>query len=330
MKKQKWIRKGMAFVLSLAMVAGLVPDMSGGANKVQAAPGLGTEPSVSAYATKEQLMDDTFAPKADGTAENYGKLVFGKKSDGTTAQEWYILGKDEGVSGDNTILFAANPIATGQAFEDDDDSNKTEQKLWSDCNYNGTHIREVFPNHYGASDLRVALKNMADGSDTAYFTSAEQGLMNTTTVTTKDTYNKKTYTTTDKLYALAGDGSGPEYTTIKAGTNDSTVLAMSSYWSNGSMFWLRSPRDMDAGCALKAWPGRYVSDDFAHITRVVQPASNLNLSSVLFASSAKAASSETVSGTLTGGTAMTLRLNGTSKNIGTVTYNTTTGDIKSS
>ena len=35
MKKQKWIRKGMAFVLSFAMVAGLVPAMSGGANTVQ-------------------------------------------------------------------------------------------------------------------------------------------------------------------------------------------------------------------------------------------------------------------------------------------------------
>ena len=73
MKKQKWIRKGMAFVLSLAMVAGLVPAMSGGANKVQAATGSGTEPSVSAYATKTQLMDDTFAPNAEGTAANYGK-----------------------------------------------------------------------------------------------------------------------------------------------------------------------------------------------------------------------------------------------------------------
>ena len=60
----------------------------------------------------------------------------------------------------------------------------------------------------------------------------------------------------------------------------------------------------------------------------VQPASNLNLSSVLFASSVTAASSDTVSGTITDGTAMTLRLNGTGKDIGTVTYNTTTGDIK--
>ena len=96
MKKQKWIRKGMAFVLSFAMVAGLVPAMSGGANKVQAATGTGTEPSVSAYATKEQLMT-AFTPDANGNATTIGKLVFGKKSDGTTAQEWYILGKDEPV-----------------------------------------------------------------------------------------------------------------------------------------------------------------------------------------------------------------------------------------
>ena len=87
MKKRRRLRKGLAMLLSLAMVAGLVPAMSGGANKVQAATGTETEPSVSAYATKEQLMDGTFAPNADGTAEHYGKIVFGKKSDGT-AQEW--------------------------------------------------------------------------------------------------------------------------------------------------------------------------------------------------------------------------------------------------
>ena len=45
-----------------------------------------------------------------------------------TAQEWYILGKDEGVSGDNTIIFAANPIATGQKFNSDI-SNKNDENL---------------------------------------------------------------------------------------------------------------------------------------------------------------------------------------------------------
>ena len=88
MKKRRRLRKGLAMLLSLAMVAGLVPAMPGGANTVKAASGSGTEPSVSAYATKTQLMDGTFAPNADGTAVNIGKLVFGKNSSGP--QEWYI------------------------------------------------------------------------------------------------------------------------------------------------------------------------------------------------------------------------------------------------
>ncbi|MGN0720385.1 MAG: hypothetical protein ACI4LZ_00345, partial [Anaerovoracaceae bacterium] len=46
-----------------------------------------------------------------------------------------------------------------------------------------------------------------------------------------------------------------------------------------------------------------------------------------FASAATAASSDTKSGTIADGTAMTLRLDGSSKNIGAVTYSTRTGDI---
>ena len=316
-------KKGMAFVLSLAMVAGLVPAMSGGANTVQAATGSGTEPSVTAYATKAQLMT-AFTPDANGTATTKGKLVFGKKSDGTTAQEWYILGKDEGVSGDNTIIFAANPIATGQKFNSDI-SNKNDENLWSDCVYSEATITEVYANHYGASELRDTLQGMA--TNTSYFTSAEQGLMNATTVTTKDTKNSSvTYTTTDKLYALHGDFDNNQY--LWAGTDDSTVLAMSSYWRNGEWFWLRSPFDYDDIDALRAYPGIYVDSSFVRIGFAVQPASNLDLSSVLFASAATAASSDTKSEKITDGTAMTLRLDGTYKNIGTVTYNITTGDIK--
>lgn len=229
MKLKHNFKKGMALVLSLVMAAGLVPAMSDGANTVQAATGSGTEPSVTAYATKDQLMT-AFTPDANGTATTIGRLVFGKNSSGN-AQEWYILGKDSGVSGDNnTIIFATSPIATGRKFEDDWRNNKTEQNLWSDCNYNGTSITEVYPNHYGASDLRGELQSMA--SNTSYFTTAEQGLMNATTVTTKDTKNNSvTYTTTDKLYALQGDYNA-QY--LWAGSSDSTVLAMSSFWNSGS------------------------------------------------------------------------------------------------
>ena len=124
MKLKHNFKKGMAFVLTFAMIAGLVPAMSGGANTVQAATGSGTEPSVTAYATKDQLMT-AFTPDANGTATTKGKLVFGKNSYGNP-QEWYILGADSGVSGgkDNTIIFAASPIARGRMFEDDWQSKK--------------------------------------------------------------------------------------------------------------------------------------------------------------------------------------------------------------
>lgn len=325
MKKLKHnFKKGMAFVLSLAMVAGLVPAMSGGANTVQAATGSGTEPSVTAYATKDQLMT-AFNPDSNGDATTIGKLVFDKNSS-SVAQEWYILGRDTGVSGDNTIIFAASPIARKQAFEDDDSNKKT---FASSFGVYETNPSDVYQNHYGASDLRVALKNMA--TNTSYFTTAEQGLMNPTTVTTNDILNSTIYTTTDKLYALTADGAGFPYTTIKVGSDNNTVLAESSYWRSGELFWLRSPSDLDSSdnIAWVAYPGKYVYGSIVSTKFAVQPASNLNLSSVLFASAATAASSDKAEArTIADGTAMTLRLDGTGKDIGTATYNTTTGDIK--
>lgn len=323
MKRWKHVfKKGMAFVLSLAMVAGLVLAMSGGANTVQAATGSGTEPSVTAYATKDQLMT-AFNPDSNGDATTIGKLVFGKNSS-SVAQEWHILGKDEGVSGDNTIIFAASPIATKQAFEDDDSNKKT---FASSFGVYETNPSDVYPNHYGASDLRVALKNMA--TNTSYFTTAEQGLMNPTTVRTNDMLNSTTYTTTDKLYALTADGTGSPYTTIKAGSDNNTVLAESSYWRSGECFWLRSPHDYSSdNIAMLAYPGKHVYGSIVRTKFAVQPASNLDLSSVLFASAATAASSDTKSEKITDSAAMTLRLDGTGKDIGTATYNTTTGDIK--
>lgn len=318
-------KKGTAVALTAALLAGLVPALPGAAGSVKAAGGTTKSPSVSTYATKEQLMN-TFKPNADGTATNYGKLVFGKNSSGE-AQEWYILGKDSGVLGDNTILFATSPIAQEQKFNSSD-AKKTEKSLWSDCDYyGGTLVKEVLANHYGASEFREALKTMA--TNTSYFTPAEQELMNPTTVTTLDVLNVGGYFTTDKLYALAADGPGSSDKTIKAGSDNSTVvLAKSSYWSSGEGFWLRSPYKY-YGYALLTDQGDVFRTGTVDCKCAVQPASNLKLSSVLFASAAKAAShyiSDAVR--ISSGKAMTLRLDGTGKDIGTVTYNTTTGDIK--
>ena len=151
--------------------------------------------------------------------------------------------------------------------------------------------------------------------------------MNATTVTTQDTKNSVTYTTTDKLYALAADGYGTSCTTIKAGTSDSTVLDL-SYLSDGLNFWLRSPFVQFNDYALAAKPGKNVFGCGVRSGEDVQPASNLNLSSVLFASSATAASSDTaVSGTIASETAMTLRLDGSETAIGMAHYDAAKGVI---
>ena len=301
-----------------------MPALPGATVSVKAAGGTTKSPSVSTYATKDQLMDGTFKPNSKGTAETVGKLVFGKNSDGKP-QEWYILGADSGVSGgkDNTIIFATSPIAKKQVFENDSSKNKTFDSSFGVYASNPT---EVYPNHYGASDLRVALKSMANGLNENYFTTAEQNLMNATTVTTKDRLNNATYTTTDKLYALQGDFY--DLQKLRAGTSDSTVLARYRYWSSGGdEFWLRTAYVSKEWQALLVIPYQSVDQNSVSTKQAVQPASNLNLSSVLFASAATAASSGTESGPITDDMSMTLRLDGTGKVIGTVTYNTTTGDI---
>lgn len=324
------LKKGMVFALSLAMAVGLAPAMSGGAGTVQAAEGV-VEPSVSVYATKEQMMDGTFKPGDGGTATNIGKILFGKNSSGN-AQEWYILGKDNGVSGDNVIVFATNPISGNQAFSSDLGEK--------DCNedggdYDNPPLR-VYPNHYGVSDLRKALQNMASGE--SYFTEAEQNLMNDTTVTTYDLRNNQYYTTTDKLYALQGNCYDTKF--LRAGSDGGTELAMSSYWSNAEKptFWLRShsnyissdPSDSsDSKDVLFAEQACGVG--YANCTNEfnVRPASNLKLTDVLFASAAEAASSDRITKKgLTQGAAMTLRLDGTNLDIGEVTYNTSNNYIE--
>ena len=348
----------LSIMLAICMVITLIPQVVFAASST---------PSVTAYATKKQLMDGTFAPNSNGTAANIGKLVFGKNSSGS-AQEWYILGQDTDVSGDNTVIFAAGPMVTGQMFspysphdasDDPSDSNAKYIKNitiqpYLDITYigiNNTEISKVYINHYGTSDLRMALRLMASSPN--HFTEAEQVLMNATTVTTTDMLNengtdKMTYTTTDKLYAPAAKYKND--TTIKAGSSNNKLLAVNSYWSSADAFWLRSPNPIErtpkgyqaffAGSYTdhvdsgdEPAGGDYVSSVGVTKKFGVRPASNIDLSSVLFASAATASSGaatfEKIEKDANGEPkAMTLRLDGSSKNIGTVTYSTATGDIK--
>ena len=261
------------------------------------------------YVTKEQLMN-SFTPYSDGNAVNIGKLSFGKNSAGNS-QEWYILGKDDGVTGDNTVIFAASPIKTGQVFNEWDRLNEENLDL----------------NYYESSQLRKVLQDMASSNNNNYFSYLEQHMMNNTTVTTNVPRQSTTYTTTDKLYALTGDRDDDQY--LWAGSSNDKKLAMTTYWNNGEDFWLRTPNTITKNDELIACPGYCVGSIHISQEYEVRPAANLNLSEVIFASAATVATSEdAISGIIVPDTAMTLRFGGNPDNVGSVTFNAVSGEVK--
>lgn len=280
-------------------------------------------PDRATFATAEQLKafdtDDT-----DGSS-NAAKVYFGKND-----QEWWIAGSQ---SDDSLTLFAASPLVeTGPAFEADYSNNKPYRADWG-CHYPGEAPSEVYPNHYGASSLRTILKEW----ETSCFLPAEQSLMNDTTIYNYDTKNSCVYSTTDKLYLPYGEHQSASIT-VGANASDALDRGMhidnAYWWANISKegFWLRNPL-LDNGeisytvdSFMDGKVARSMVDADGVLTLV--PAFELNLSPVLFASAVKAASSkEAGSGTIADGTAMSLRLDGAGKAIGTLEYDGVAGQI---
>lgn len=308
-------RKIGSLLLAVAMVIASFPACS---PEVHAEGGSNCK----SFATAKQLQafntDDT-----DGS-ENSAKICFGKGG-----QEWWIAGS-QGEGG--LTLFAASPLAR-QSFEDDYESDKPYSADWG-CNYPGEAPSEVYPNHYGASPLRTTLK----GLETSYFSTAEQNLMKNTTIYTKDTKKDSVYSTTDKLYLANSVSDQSKYITVGANASDDLNNGLRidpAYWINSMHwscdgFWLRTPHmNMDYREVVLLADTDHVSNCMVegNVTGLV-PAFELNLSTVLFASAAKAASSDDAeAGTIADGAAMALRLNDAGKAIGTLKYDEAAGLI---
>ena len=276
------MKKLKIFLLTLLMVITVLP-----VNTLADEDTSYKEPNVLVFATKQQLMDETFAPNENGVPKNIGKIVFGKntKIDGpftsVNPQEWYVLGADSGVIGDNTVIFAADNIRNSPF------SNISNNDYSSDVN-----------------TARLFMQAMVNVNGTEFFKSHEIELMNKTTITAYQTIS-------DELYLLSADGINSNI--IKAGSNDQIKLAMNSYWKNGEDFWLRT--NYGTG-VLYADTGNVTSSTtYLDENGFLRPASNLNLTNVLFASAAK----DDANGKLEANDAMTLRLDGSNMGIGSAT-----------
>lgn len=221
-------------------------------------------PTKEQFATAEELK--TFDTN-DQDGKNPAKVYFGNND-----QQWWIAGSQNG----NLTLFAASPLVTGVQF------NSTE--------YDGTYKGQtVYSNHYGASDIKKTVKDL----ETSYFTGAEQGLMNDTTIYTNDKKNSSVYSTTDKLYLAYADYNDNQYITVGTNSQDSLNNGLridKVYWGKDGDFLLRAPDMFNSYDALVAWPGVNVYPNNVTYDYTLVPAFELNLSSVIFASAASAAS----------------------------------------
>ena len=288
-------------VLTFGMAAGLYPG--GGTEavlNVQAAEAI-SEPSVTDYATKDKMMDGPFKTGSNGVGQNIGKLIFGKNSKGE-AQEWYIIGRDSGIS-DNILIFAASPIATEVQFY----SSLEDHNSWSHAN------------DYIYSDLDSLLYSMAGG--TQFFSTKERELLKETDVQME---NRNHFSR--KLYALRGSYQSD---IILAGRYNDKKISIVTYCSaSDTEFWLRSATDIQgsdeemAQRVLVVDPSqkKVAGDKLVTEKLGVRPVANLDLSDVLFASSYDGSNINNRDG-------MILRLDGKNKDIGTVTYNSRTNTV---
>ena len=326
MRKRNQMKKGIAALLSgvlaFGMTAGVIPGFEDSMQSVRAAT---SEPSVTAYATKQQMMDGTSASSV---------LAFGKNRAKET-QKWYILGKDKYVEGENTVIFTVKDGIIPLTKKNDAQKYSTvttnnREYVSSYGTYTTKVPKTVNCNHYGASTLRKELNEIAGDKDC--FSTAQQKLLNTTTIKTTYTLDrvKYTYTNSDKLYAPVFDPSSST-TLLKIGSSDQIKILKRVYWKDGSSTWTRSAMSNSATDVYAVKADVFSTDRLTQSPQLVKAccaASTLNLTDVLFASSAEAATSDTaVSGEIAQGKAMTLRLNGGGKDIGTVTCNADAGQI---
>jgi len=249
-------------------------------------------------------------------SEAHEKIVFGKDEEGN-AQEWYILERDD----DHLVIVAAEPLKSEQVFRSDSKRNQKDAGLWADCVYTEV-VSEVHPNHYGASDLRAKLKEMAaEGSK--YFTDSELNLMLETEVTTFDTRNRVDYTTSDKLYALSSEN-GKLYAQGNNGKLEVTDIE-SEAW-----FWLRTPNLWmeNKGDTLTANAENTETSVTVQFKRGILPATKIDLTKLAFASQLPSLGDGGLDD------ALTLRIDGSEATlgagnaIGSVLYDKETENIK--
>lgn len=267
--KKSFLTKAVGMITSAALViSSMAVSMPAYAN--DSTPP--ATPPVTAYATAEQLTDpDVFTLHSENGTGVVKSIKFGNKS-------WLIAGKDKTTDplAPTALVFLCSP---NTPFSNSQFSTKNSED-WVSGNY---------LNYYQDSTVR----NYLIGNALNGFKKGEKKLLIAPSVTTYNAATETNYTTEDKLYLPYGSvGSG--YITV--GTdggvlNGGIKVSLNSVYSVCSsskpIFWLRAPED-EFNSVYTATSDRGVTGEYCtySYSQPVMPAMHLDMTNVLFASTA--------------------------------------------
>ena len=261
-----------------------------------------TQPDDTQFATAEQLKE--FNTSDWDKIDKAAKVYFSQTLAGGT-QKWWIAGNQR--DGATLVLFADSLIEDDVVFE-------PRNQTWgiykayepdSECTYYEGYITQtpvsvparVRTNHYGTSQIRKRLKEL----ENLLFTSAERNYLITSTIYTRDVFESRQdvdmlyYSTNDILYLpyCTGLSSDPA---VYVGENNpsynllSGTLVVTGAYNNRDRYWTRKPSSASDKTSCVWYNGGWYDGVVAECG--LQPAFSLDLTKVLFASAAHAATQD--------------------------------------
>ena len=254
-----------------------------------------------------EISSREYATVDDLETKSGAVITLGKNSRGKDGnQKWFVFGKDDGVNGRNTMLFAATSLTDSSGSEQREVFQRVlgatridYDSSWGSSYTDGAAApTEVDISYYAASYSRWRLRDTIS-YDNKLFNRVEKALLNETPYKNTDLgNNNRIYTLKDKLYLPAIKAS--EKDTIYIGSNDQIPLRSTkadycySAWSrtafdhqNVSAYSVSINSSINTG---KKLVHNYYTDQFGtdHVvwgdTAAMLPATNLDLDKVLFAS----------------------------------------------
>ena len=270
MKKEKLLKRGLASLLAVVLVVGMLPMMPGNMATVKAADG---DKTIAGLGTG--MIADPTVPSADTDAWKGSYVYFGTY--GGNSVKYRVLDSNTTVFGGKTMLLDCDSILETHAFDEDGHAN---------TGYTNA-------NEWAGSDIRTYL-NGTFLTNTNNFSAVEQSAIAPSTKSTA-------YSGTDGADGNGWDGTlsyaslsndkiffldAKEATNTSYGYSNTNSGAANRKKTGGNAYWwLRSAFPNTTNNAGRVFSGGNIS-----LLRVnsgkggVSPAFNINLSSVLFSS----------------------------------------------